>query len=85
MLEFKVTSINDGKSVTAPEQMFVELFGNIKWEEIKRGEYLPWIECEKQIPMETPTERAAEYFNHGPRLVMDDNHRLPWTTEESLF
>ncbi len=64
MTEYKVTSINNGQSVTALEQIFVELFGNIKWEEIKRGEYLPWIEVEKQIP-----SIATEYFNRGPRLA----------------
>lgn len=80
MFEFKVTSINDGKSVTAPEQLFSELFGQIKWEEIKRGEYLPWIEVEKQIPT-----IATKYFNQGPRLsTQNENslHSLPWSTEE---
>ena len=75
---FKVTTINDKKTQTLPEEVLVELFGQEKWEEMKRGEYLPWIEVE-----DISLAPAIKYFYGGGVLSPSKavGHKLPWSTE----
>lgn len=84
---YKVITKNTGKvELFSTEYIPISMFGKFKWEKMKRGDLLPFIEVEEIESVEEMQSKDSNDIEEDLKLMSSvGGHELPWASDDKTF